>query len=640
MRDQDSSRGTQPRLARALLTTVTAALLALGTVPAASAGPADPIVVPDAGLMGCIRDQLGLAPGDPDVTEGQASTITSLYCYNLRITDLSGIEFLTGLTAFEAHRNSISDLTPLTSLTSLHTVVVSNNNVSDLSPLASMANLTSVGVSANNVTDLSPLFGLSLDGLAVSANPLADINQIATFTNLTYLAIQELGITDLSLLSALPNLESLYLDRNGISSVAPLSSHSSLKTLFLDDNAIADLSPLSALTLTTLSARDQEIDLGTVTVGTPVPNPVIDLLGNAVTLSDPRYDTATNTFMPTGASGPGSPVPWRQPTPGGFQFSGELTFAQAGPPTLITIADPALRACVNTELGQAPNDPITDTQAASINWIACATEGVADLTGIQHLTGLTILHLAENDITDISLLPSLTNLEHLTLDQNPISDVTLLSSMTQLKTVSINGLGLTDLTFVSGLTNLHWIFFEDNEISDLTPLSGLTAMLHIDGDLNKITDVRPLAPLTSLLTVSLRQQLVELGEFPIGTAVPNPIFDNDGSPIVLNDSRYDAISNTFTPTGAPGPAPSLSWDLVYTGGVDAWSGGFSGELLLTQAAPVGAPATPSGGSGLLSDTGLDLSPLALAGAGLLLLTGIALVLLRRRPVGGNGTGPR
>ncbi|MFV0426923.1 MAG: leucine-rich repeat domain-containing protein [Beutenbergiaceae bacterium] len=375
------------------------------------------------------------------------------------------------------------------------------------------------------------------------------------------------------------------------------------------------------------------MDLGTLTVGSPEPNPVVNQVGVAVPLSDARYESGPNSFTPTGVPGPGAPLTWSEATTGTFVFSGELTFTQIAPAATITIPDPALRACVNVALGQLPDAAITEAQAATINTLTCEGAGVADLTGIEYLTGLVTLQLANNDITDITALPSLPTVLHLGIGTNPISDVDALAAMTQLESLSINNLGLSDLTLVSAMSNLTRISFDDNQVPDLTPLAPLSNLQHIQADRNAVTDIRPLAPLTSLQTVFLHEQLVDLGELPIGTAVPNPIRTWTGTPIDLNDPRYDGRNNTFTPTGVPGMAPSLPWVEGWVLGVHRWTGHFTGELVFTQAnAATGAVSETDAprATGALANTGLSSPAVTVIAAGLLLLLGLALLLARVR----------
>lgn len=72
-----------------------------------------------------------------------------------------------------------------------------------------------------------------------------------------------------------------------------------------------------------------------------------------------------------------------------------------------------------------------------------------DLTGIEHLTGLTSLSLTNCGIDDISSLQGLTNLTSLTLTDNHISDISALQNLTKLKTLKLRGNYIDDYSPVS-----------------------------------------------------------------------------------------------------------------------------------------------------------------------------------------------
>jgi Leucine-rich repeat (LRR) protein len=59
--------------------------------------------------------------------------MTQLACPEKNISDLFGLEYLTGLTQLDLRKNQISDLSPLASLTTLSRVRLNNNQISNVS---------------------------------------------------------------------------------------------------------------------------------------------------------------------------------------------------------------------------------------------------------------------------------------------------------------------------------------------------------------------------------------------------------------------------------------------------------------------------------------------------------------------------
>ena len=74
-----------------------------------------------------------------------------------RISDISALAGLTGLTRLALYSNDISDISALAGLTNLQWLRINDNDISDVSPIANLTNLTWLGVAVNNISDFSPL---------------------------------------------------------------------------------------------------------------------------------------------------------------------------------------------------------------------------------------------------------------------------------------------------------------------------------------------------------------------------------------------------------------------------------------------------------------------------------------------------
>ncbi|MEG4817523.1 DUF6745 domain-containing protein [Microcoleus sp. K5-D4] len=97
--------------------------------------------------------------GTSDINE--ANRILSSKSYlNLdrnQISDITPLQFLTGLTYLSLGYNQISDITPLQFLTGLTYLWLENNLISDITPLQSCAGLTHLNLENNLISDLTPL---------------------------------------------------------------------------------------------------------------------------------------------------------------------------------------------------------------------------------------------------------------------------------------------------------------------------------------------------------------------------------------------------------------------------------------------------------------------------------------------------
>ncbi len=91
----------------------------------------------------------------------------------LGIKDLAGIEYCTGVTAFDLSWNSISSVDELRELDGLRTITLAHNRIGDISPLGALPELEFLDISFNDIDDVSDLVNLrSLRFLNVMGNDI------------------------------------------------------------------------------------------------------------------------------------------------------------------------------------------------------------------------------------------------------------------------------------------------------------------------------------------------------------------------------------------------------------------------------------------------------------------------------------
>lgn len=353
---------------------------------------------------------------------------------------------------------------------------------------------------------------------------------------------------------------------------------------------------------------------------------------------------------------------------------GPTAAAQAAGSDPIVMPDPQLRACVNAYLGQAPEEVITEDQAASVFNLDCY--GFSDLTGLPALTGLTQVSFSGEELTDLSplggmpwltevfldelpdqdfsvltMLPNLerlglgalidyqqgnldfvggiTTLTELHLDNNALTALPDLSGLVDLYHLGVYDNELTDLSFVADLPSLGVLDITGNRVSDLSPLAsapGPLEVLYLSE--NAILDLRPLAGL-NLMHMEAMDQLVELPEVTVGQGGNTPPLDLSGAIVPLLPGSaavtVDAVAGSWLLT-TPG-AHSLTWSQTFT---MPWNDvEFSGTIL--QSALAATPPNPSPPSPPLAATGVNLSGLGGVGVALL-LAGVTAVFVSRRLV--------
>ncbi|MBN2714447.1 MAG: choice-of-anchor D domain-containing protein [Deltaproteobacteria bacterium] len=180
------------------------------------------IVFPDATLDNLIRWEVGKTDGEPLVSADLVG-ITSINFFMAGISDLRGMQCLTGLTTLNlSMNNNITDITPLAALSSLNELVLSNDySIESLAPLAKLAGLNDLYLNSINHSDISLL---------------------ASLTALRYLELGQNTITDISVLSSMSQLEYIGLSGNiNLANISALVSNTALgdgDTINLESTAV------------------------------------------------------------------------------------------------------------------------------------------------------------------------------------------------------------------------------------------------------------------------------------------------------------------------------------------------------------------------------------------------------------------
>lgn len=215
---------------------------------------------------------------------------------------------------------------------------------------------------------------------------------------------------------------------------------------------------------------------------------------------------------------------------GNWSGLSNCTRADCPEDALVTFTDLSLEAIVRSHVAK-PTGDILASDVDTVTELNANDAGITDITGLQHFTGLGILHLGLNDIADLTPLQGLTDLRALHIGTNAIADLSPISGLINLVQLSIgqNPL-LTDISAVAGLVNLRTLRVNGSSVTDFSPIYGLSALEELDIHSNRLdsltflsgypnlrvvtltythtSDISPLAPLTSLEEVYLNQNAV------------------------------------------------------------------------------------------------------------------------------------
>ena len=379
-----------------------------------------PVTIPDANLRVAIETALGKVRGAP-ITRAEMASLTSLEASSSDISDLTGLEFATGLTPLNLSYNIISDITPLSGLTKLTSLDLSNNIISDITPLSRLTNLTSLDLSVNAITDISPLSGLiNLTSLRLHDNFFSDISPLSGLTRLISLSLYGTTIRDSSLLSRLSNLSEANIpDANlraaiktnlGKASDEPITNFEMafVSRIEAPNSNISDLTGLELATnLTSLH------------------------LGYGDTAGFPRNSNNISDFSPMS----------------------NLTRLRT-----LDLADTGI------------SDITLLSNLTGLEILNLDSNDISDVSALSNLTSMRFLHLSNNDISDVSALSNLTSLERLFLFRNDISNIAPLSNLARLRLLNLGSNGISDISTLSSWTSLDYLHIFNNNITDIAPL--------------------------------------------------------------------------------------------------------------------------------------------------------------------------
>ena len=305
----------------------------------------------------------------------------------------------------------------------------------------------------------------ALVALSASGRGITDLGGIEQLTQLEALDLAHNAIRDLSPLAGLRQLRLLDLGNNQIEEVSPLGSLEQLQVLVLAHNAVQDLAAILELD----SLHSVELT-GNPLSGTAAEAQIAALRNQGVTVGFGTPDDGVDE-----PSDPEPPI-----------FDGWVTG---------TFADSALQVAVD-EAKASTSGPLVTLNANG--------RGIADLRGMEQLTGLEALNLAHNAIRDLSPLAELRQLRFLDLDNNQIEEVSPLGSLKRLQMLFLAHNAVQDLAAILELDSLHSVDLLGN------PLSGAVAAAQIAALRDRGVTVRVLTPDAGVVTPE--DGVVSLGE--------------------------------------------------------------------------------------------------------------------------------
>ena len=208
----------------------------------------------------------------------------------------------------------------------------------------------------------------------------------------------------------------------------------------------------------------------------------------------------------------------------------------------VEVPDPNLRSALREALSLSSNQPITQARMRSLTKLSADRRGIKDLTGLEHTTNLTFLHLGYNEFHSLRPIENLVRLERLYVFGNQnVRDIAPLRKLKNLKEFNAGGCRITNLSPLRSLPKLEKLFLHFNgDLADLKPLSRVTTLQTLYLEANKISDVQPLANLTRLKVLRLNHnKIVDVTPLKNLTRLEVLYIENN---LIVDHSPLDGLS--------------------------------------------------------------------------------------------------
>lgn len=199
----------------------------------------------DSNLEQAVKKYLGISG---IMTVKQAAEVKKLKLKSAEISDITALQFFSGLEELYLNDNQISDLSPVSGLRNLYLLNAESNRISDISCLSNMTRLQRIDLCDNQIEEIDGFEKLThLTVLDIRRNQISNIHSLENLTDIKELYISNNRISDISSIAGMKKLTYLSASYNRIEDISVLSDKTDLTVLVLNNNKITDISVLRNL---------------------------------------------------------------------------------------------------------------------------------------------------------------------------------------------------------------------------------------------------------------------------------------------------------------------------------------------------------------------------------------------------------
>ncbi len=454
----------------------------------------------------------------------EITKVTSLYMNNMGISNLTGIEYLTAVTAIRCADNNLTSL-DVSALTALEELYCSDNQLTSLNvsantkleALSCMSNrLTALDVSNNTaLKDLSCAYNqieeldvtnlTELEELSFGYNEVSSID-LSNNTKLWYIFCEGCNLTELDL-SAIEDLADLSCGHNQLTELdvsrfenlnwlgcsnnrlteLDVSNNTELEALYCGNNLLTELDIRNNTKLIWFGCAGNLFDRVDISNSPELCDLMktfedeLDFIAEEdangemyarVVYYDGRtVDVTAGMVLITDEGEITVPMPEPGWNEGGESGDEPGDGGDVEDTTAIVVAidyksfpDEAFRGYIAEELDRNGDGSLSEKEILETNELWVSSMGITDLTGIEYFTELEHLDCGWNELTELDVSAN-TKLLNLDFYENQIEEIDL-SANTKLETFSCGYNALTELD-VTMCPNLRSLYCSGNAITEL-----------------------------------------------------------------------------------------------------------------------------------------------------------------------------
>lgn len=404
----------------------------------------------DPNFEALIREKLEIPTRD--ITNHDMWTIAHLSGVDRNISDITGIEYCSGLRILTLRENYIINIEPLTELVLLDHIDLQYNQISDIKPLVDNLGLgignDAIYIYGNPLNDESILIykpqlqsrGVKIYSDAILSNP-GEINFVdnnfeevirehlnkptgavlnTDLESITNIYARNRNISNIYGIEFCTNLDTLDIGENYISDIIPLFYLRKIKNLKLDNNYIDDIQPIRYFyQLTELAINNNKIE-------------DLSYISNLTKL--------TSLFLN------------------------------------------------NNEI----QDIVPLSNLLNLQYLTLSDNPIDNLESISSLVNINTIELSNLYQFDFSYIKDISNLQTLYLTNTPVINLDPIAKITSLQNLIMKNCGLSNIDSLANLNKLAKLLLNDNNITVITALTELHELYELNLGNNYISDILPL----------------------------------------------------------------------------------------------------------------------------------------------------